>query len=341
MYNALRMADAILDASPALRARAAGRYAALARRLAEAIDSKFLGPEGVYRGDLLVFADGAREWVDFPQADYWEYAWAVSSGPFLPNLPAAVRSARMAARMWPGIRDYGYCPWNTLSRFLKEYGLPSEAYRKMLSDEVREALLETPKYPMRGALTEYYKWTDGWRGLPFSAGTFILSAAACLLQPLPMGLAVRASDLVDRIDNFHWRSARIDAAAGGRGDVVAAASINGRPLVGTLQVPETALRMGRNRIEVTRGQSFGGVRLYGSTAALITAEATKDRLTWHFASPADAQVVVEGFDRTKRIRALDAAGKAVEFRAEPLPDTGLTVLSLAAAGDFTVTVDLA
>jgi hypothetical protein len=45
------------------------------------------------------------------------------------------------------------------------------------------------KYPLRGALTEYQKDIESWRGLPFSAGSFLFALAGSLLQSLPAGLS--------------------------------------------------------------------------------------------------------------------------------------------------------
>lgn len=257
LYNVLRMAACLLhEAGRAPRAR---EYSRRADELAAAIRTRFVR-DGIFMSDLAVFEDGSEAWTPFAQGDYWEYAWAVSVGPFFPDLPVALASARMCRRDWPGIKAYGYCPWNTLARTLKEHGMPSAEYDAMLADEIREARTVSTKYPMVGALTEYFNWVEGWRALPFSAGSLMFSLAGLLLQSLPRGIAVRASDLVDRIDRFRFRASSLDVVAEGSGDGVADWRLNGHHMRWTLQVPELSLRAGRNEVLVTRGARPTGPR---------------------------------------------------------------------------------
>jgi len=342
MYNVLRMGDALVRACPAVRAKTGDRYANLAGSLAESITEHFRGDDGVFKSEIQVFADGEKRLVGFADGDgdYWEYAWAVSTGPFFPDLPAAIKSARLVTETWPKIRDYGYCPWNTLSRLLKEYGMSTDEYKRMHADQVAEALMLTRKYPMAGLLTEYRKNVEGWRGLPFSTGSFVLSAVSLMLQPLVMGLAVRASDLAEKLENFVWRTSRITAAASGSGDFVAGASVNGAELQGTLQIPESLLRLGPNRIEIKRSGGFDGFRLYGSSAALHEVRAAASRIEYLMSSPSDAQLVFEGYDKAKSVKITSPAGKDLDFTPQSLPDSRLTLVCVPSSGDFRVKVSI-
>jgi hypothetical protein len=330
MYNALRMMQTVLAGNPAQRRAAGEKYAALAGKIQEAINGQFLREDGTFWADLLIYGDGQEEWIDFRHADWWEYAWAVSTGPFFPNLVAALASARMVKEVWPTIVDYGYCPWNSLSRMLKEYGMSSGAYRQMMDDQLREALALTQKYAMPGAVTEYYRMVDSWRALPFGIAQLVASATSLLIQPLANGLAVRASDLLERIDNFCWRTARIEATSEGRGDVVQSVSVNGRPLVGCLQLPERWLRMGHNEVCVKRGASFDGVRLYSSNVAVldVTREEAGLRYELGCGGVGATQLVFENWGRVKGVRVEDGSGRELKYEAEGLLDTGLTVVTI-------------
>lgn len=335
MYNVLRMACILLPAASGEYGDTAARYAAVAAQLVQDIDQQFVKEDGTFRADLLIMDDGSERWVDFAEADYWEYAWATSLGPFFPNPAVALKSARMVVQKWPGIRSYGYCPWNTLSRTLKDHGMGTADFRAMHVDQISEALKVTKKYPMPGALTEYYKHEESWRGLPFSAATFNLAVVSLLLQPLPMGIAVRASTLTDRVDNFAWRTARLDVSTTGTGDAVRSVTVNGQPLLGTLQIPEHRLRTGRNSIVVERGEPTGGPRLWSSTAALLDARVTDAGVELLLSSPVESDLTFENHTAGKV--SITIAGRAVEVPPRPLPDTRLTLLRVP-AGELRVVI---
>lgn len=292
-YNVLKMAASLLDQRQDLDSGRKQQYLAKAKLIRDNLRSQFVNDKGYFYADYLEYTDGTGKWIDFAQSDYWEYAWAVSLGPFYPLLDVQLNSARMVKKVWPTIRGYGYCPWNTLSRMLKEYGMTDGEYEAMLRDEVNEALMLTKKYPMVGALTEYYKQGEGWRTLPFTAGSFFFSTASLMLQSLPCGIAVRASDRVDTIDNFQFRLSGISARAAGHGDVVTGFDLNGKPVEGTLQIPSSQLRAGQNQLNIKRGKSFPDFRLYSSTAELLNYEKRDGKLCYEFFSPVPVQLVFE------------------------------------------------
>ncbi|HEV7301695.1 MAG TPA: hypothetical protein VGN72_20320 [Tepidisphaeraceae bacterium] len=338
-YNVARMAATLLMQADRKQPERVARYNALAEQLAESLKSQFLQETGIYQADLLVYADGSEEWVDFKHADYWEYAWAVSQGPYHPDLTAALASARHVVQSWPIIRRYGYCPWNTLARFLKEYGLPSSEFDEMFRDEVRDAMVLTDKYPMRGALTEYQHDVNGWRALPFSAGSFILAHSAVLLQALPLGLAVRAGDSVDRVHGFRRGVSIIDVEATGTGDSVAHVTLNGHPLAHSLQLPEGRLRVGRNAVKITRGSNPRLARLYGSTASLYSITERDGLVIYEMNSAVDAQLIFEHVSAEMRIVVTGRAGEPVEPNRQQIENGRFTLLQVSVQGDFSVSLN--
>ncbi len=342
MYNALRIAQLLIEESgdPALGERSR-LYAALAARLESALRDKFVNEKGCYRSVYTVHTDGTSAWHDFaPLNDFWEYAWAVSACPFVPDPAISLASARMITEVWPTVASYGYCPWNFLLRTLKEYGLSSDEYRGLLDQQVKEALLLTRRFPMAGLVTEYQGAVEGWRGLPFQIGSLNLSVCSQLLQPLARGLALRAGDLVDEVANFHVGDSRLHLTATGKGDVVAKAVIHGRELGATLQIPEDQLRRGPNRIEVLRGSSFQGLRLYASDARLRHCDAGERHYQYELHSPFAAQLLFEGWQDAVRVTAKNAQGQELPFRVEAVHGTSLTLLRVESNGEFTVGLDI-
>ncbi|HPG39656.1 MAG TPA: hypothetical protein PLP19_12900 [bacterium] len=336
MYNVLMMAASLLAQRPDLDNGRSSAYLARAREIQTILRSKFISNKGFLYADYLEYADGSEQWVDFEHADYWEYAWAVSLGPFYPLPDAQLAGAEMVKKVWPTIRNYGYCPWNTLSRYLKEYGMNGTDYENMLRDEIKEALLTTKKFPMAGALTEYYGDVESWRALPFSAGSLYYSTAALLLQSLPCGLAVRVCDQAEALNNFCYRQARINVSATGQGDIVAGYTLNGKAVAGTLQVPQNMLHSGRNDLKITRGQDFGGFRLYSSTAELQDCQVTANGFIYEFNSPVPVQMVFDNFNRAERVWIVNDNNENIPVTTGVINDTGKTLLTADVQGRFFV-----
>lgn len=340
LYNALRMAAWLEH----LAGRAGPRvdaWNALAARIAATLRARYVTPEGVYFADYAHLEDGTRRFLRFtdrnPDPDYWEYAWAVTTGPFFPDLGVALRSALHVRATWPAIRSHGWCPWNTLAAFLQNLGLlPGDAFHALLAQEVREARTPSQRYPMADALTEYAGDTEGWRPLPFTASSFRLALTGLVLHALPCGLAVRAGRLAEGVSAFHHRASVLDVACSGEGDDVRAWSIDGEPVAGTLQIPEDRLRIGRHRLRIERGPPPAGPRLHGSDARLLAAEENAGRTRWTFESPFPCELLVARLPETARV--LVAGDAEPDAARERLGDTDLTCVRIAARGRFTVTL---
>ncbi|MEO0963740.1 MAG: hypothetical protein AAFY08_01355 [Planctomycetota bacterium] len=338
MYNCLRMAQALAEASgdPVALRRVVG-YEERADCLAESLTSAFINDAGEYRALLAILRDGTQRWYDFaPRSDFWEYAWAVSAGPFLPDPATCLRSARMCLNTWPQVATYGFCPWNFLARSVKEHGGSSDEYQRLMAEQVGDAIAVTKKYPMPGAVTEYAGDREGWRGLPFGAGSLNLSVCSLLVQPLPMGVSVRASTLVDRVSDFHYRGSDLDVTAEETGDVVTAVWIDGRPLASSLQLPESWLQRGRSQVRVLRGHACEMPRLYSSTARLHRLDEHGELITLAMSSPFETQLVFDEFDAIKSLAVVDAEGRSLQTRAISLADTGRTLVTAPTRGAFTV-----
>lgn len=336
MYNCLMMAQVLISLTRDPRhAEKRERYAGLARTLATQLRQQFVNETGCYRSMCVLTDDGRETWSD--TGDFWEYAWAVSAGPFFPDPVVALRSARKTVETWPTLKAYGYCPWNFLASILKEYGLSTAGYREMLDQQVREALTVSTKYPMPGLVTEYQGNIEGWRGLPFGAGSLVLSVCSLLVRALPLGLAVRASDLVDRVESYRWRCSCLDVVAEGSGDEVAGVRVNNRRLEGTLQLPESWLRMGRNDIVAERGVYRGGARLVASSAMLLDVQVNGTSVHYQLSCPVAADVIFEGLDASTTVTVASAEGQET-LTLRPVAESGKQVASIPCVGEVTLVV---
>ncbi|MFO7956297.1 MAG: hypothetical protein R6X33_04290 [Candidatus Brocadiia bacterium] len=337
MYNVFRMMEILLAESPQMEDDSGTDFREWGDRMEGVLAETFTDPEtGLYRSMYVLKTNGSYEWVD--DDNPWGYTWVQTEGPFRADLNTALRSLRTVKQTWPEEHRYGYCPWNTLAEALAEHGLETDEFRAMFDDELRDALTETDKYPMLGALTEYSDRPEGWRALPFSAGGLLNAVGARILTGLPMGVAVRASDLVSSVTGYRFRTSLIDAISEGEGDVVQSARVNGRLLVDTLQIPEALLRAGPNRVEIVRGDYAGGPRLYGSDARLFSVEQGQDHRLYRMGSATRADLLFENLGDPAVLTVTDADGAELESPVEPVEGTDLHVVTVRALGEFTVRV---
>jgi len=200
---------------------------------------------------------------------------------------------------------------------------------------------------MYGALGEYAVNNSdpknlyrSWRALPFTAGSLFYSVTSLLVQSLPLGIAVRASLLVDTVEQFQYRLARLSVTAKGKGEAVTGVTVNGEELTGSLQIPERMLRPGANTVEVTRGKSFARPRLYSSNAELLDCTVDNGAITWRMSSAVPVQLVFENGKLLKKLSVTqDSSALATEVSA--LADTGMTLVCANTSGDFVVRAEVA
>ena len=262
--NILRMMRVLIAERPDLDSGLSARWAALGPRLEAETRRRFTRPDGVLRHFLLLLKDGSEEWEETDDVNPWEWSWAVCQGPFSPFPASQLATARYIQQTWPLQNRYGFCPWNTVGRMLAEHGWDDVRWNRHFDDELSEALQLTTKYPKPGALTEYKGGVEGWRGLPFSAGSLMAATAGRLLMALAQGLAVRAGGTVRKLGDYRWRLARITAEVAGEGPAVTGWTLNGQEQRGSLQIPENRLKAGGNHIVVRAGAAPGHCRLYRS-----------------------------------------------------------------------------
>ncbi len=340
-YNLLRMVMILMEHRTEGIGTRYDRYAKIAGDLENTIRTKFKDDKGYLYSGFEILSDSSEHWRRFERgADYWEYAWAVSLGPFFPALDLQIESARMTQKTWPSIRSYGYCPWNTLAGFLYEYGMNSDEYESMLSQEVKEALMLTKRYTMPGAVTEYQGAVEGWRALPFQIGALYYSMGYQLLHALPEGLSVRASQNVNSLNGFCYRDHTFNATADGKGDDVASFTLNGERITGTLQIPEDRMRTGLNGIFVNRTKRCDEVRLRSSDAVLHGFSDSNGKLTFLIHATWKAHLVFDNLDKATSVKITNAAsGEVIRFEKSVLPVKGTSMLAFEGTGDYSIVVE--
>lgn len=337
-YNIMLMAAELLAQRPDVDKGHSVKYLQIASDLKKTISTEFYDKQNdcLYSG-IEFYTDNTEGPLSMKvDANPWEGSWACAIGPFFPVPDLQLKTARVIYDTWPKItkQGYGYCPWNTISNVLYEYGMPSGQYRQMLAAEIKDAVTLTQKYPMPGGLTEYNTAPEGWRALPFSAGSLFFSMSAQMLRSLPSGIAVRASSNVDSILNFRYRLSSITGSAAGKGDKVGEYILNGEKISATLQIPENKLVPGKNYLQITRVEKNDAFRLYSSSAQLSDVSEVQNRITYTFNSILPVQIYFENADKAKTLEILNAKNEKIPYTKAGMNNTNITVLELDPKGTF-------
>ncbi|TAH26868.1 MAG: hypothetical protein EAZ07_03050 [Cytophagales bacterium] len=336
-YNLLLMANVLLAINPSLDDYRSAKYADIAEKLKVCLRTKFINAKGNLYAGFEKFENGTEKFVPFGlDCDYWETAWANSFGPYFPLPEVQLKSAWEIRNDWTKYRNHGYCPWNTLSHYLYEYGMSSSNYEKMLTEQIKDALTLTKRYPMVGAVTEYQKEVEGWRALPFQVGALYQTMTAQLIKNMPLGIGVRASNFVDSINNYQFRNANLYATQTGEGDVVGTYKLNAKELIYTLQIPNDQLRNGANKLEVVRSKSNNQFRLYSSTAELFSYKIEGQKVLYSMSNAVETQLIFDKFELAKSVRIIDAKGKELSYKKNSINDK--TMLECNTKGEFSVEV---
>ena len=343
-YNIMMMASDLLSQRPDLDRGRRTRYLLIAKDIQNSIKTKFFDKTNdCLFSSIEYYTDGTEGTLSFiGDTNPWEGSWAVAIGPYFPAPELQLKTARFIYTNWPLVtkQGYGYCPWNTLSKVLTEYGMPAGEYEKMLSAEIKDALTLSVKYPMPGALTEYNRQVESWRALPFSAGSLFFSMASQMISSLPDGIAVRASSKVDSISNFRYRLSAIQASAEGNGDVVLSYRLNGETIYGSLQIPDNKLLPGKNFLEIVRGDKNSKFRLFSSNAQLLNVSETEKSFEYIFRSNVPAQILFEEGSKPSVIEISDISGNKIDFRRSKMNNGAITLLEFEANGVYKIKANL-
>jgi len=339
MYNVLKMLVLLIQASPDATTEKVDSYNQLAQLLETNIATTLIDSQGIYRAGILILEDGEKLVIDdFRNLDLWEYVWAITVGPFLPNLDASLKSCNFVKEAWPTVDGYGLCPWNTMSRLMREYNLGDQAYEEMLKLEIRDALTYTEKYPMVGASTEYVGRSLDLRGLVFIFGSLMMSLHSLILYTTPSGLGVRASQLVDKVENYHYKNYRIHAQSEGPGEDVASWTMNGKQVCASLQIPTSLFLSGKNEILIQRCEKSTQARLRSTTAELIDVVEAQGKVTFSARCQTQSEFIFDHSDAIGLLSVVDGAGNPVETTQTKLTEADVLVIKTEAVGTIQIEI---
>lgn len=119
--------------------------------------------------------------------------------------------------------------------------------------------IRSGKYlPMPYAMTEIFGVEDGdtyhdVRPQYFSIGPFLGTLGNICLKRMPFGIAVRGNNLIEKIENYHYKQALITINYQGKG-ILQSYTLNGETITHSLQIPENKLVKGTNKLIMQLGK---------------------------------------------------------------------------------------
>lgn len=283
----------------------------------------------------LIASDGAVVQAGPYGLDQTDYQWSFALPMFQPFAPKE-------------FRRFGNSLYEDMTK--EPTGMFISAYTAILTsfdtelyseDQIMTALdylvpqsVRPGKYlPMGNTIPEMVNTKDGdlfhdVRPIVFSIAPWLSAVSNLGVRRLPFGIAVRGTKYLESIDHYEYKGGLVDVTYHGQGSI-ARVVVNGRPLEGTLQIPEDRIVKGENKVEVEMAAE-GKAKdcLIASTVRLDSVEGGRYR--------------VHGFGKntltfkglTKSVKVTSAGGTLVPVKSES--DGDISWIDFAGRGDFVV-----
>ncbi len=299
----------------------ARQYLDKARRIGEQMRSFFKADHSLPDyGDLLL-EDGSIYRAGPYGLDTTDYVWALSIPPFSsePVQMHAIRQHLFDSMMAkPG--NYFLASWFSLLASLDLESFAEDDLHHAINYAAGQCYRPGKYLAMPNSVVEMTDMPDGhlWhdvRPQAFSVGPWLATMTGTGVRRLPFGLAVRANKTLNDITDYQYKGKELDFSFTGEGRHLQL-SINGKPVIASLQLPETLLEADRNAIRIENtNEPPERPLLVHSTVSLNSVEISSNAVIYKAASYGLCQwslTETEGWTFDLK----DAAGETVPYRLE-------------------------
>jgi len=207
------------------------------------------------------------------------------------------------------------CAWTALLRSMDPARHDEASMMKALEYLVPQSARPGKYLAMPYSIPEIVDIEDGEpfhdvRPLVYSIAPWLSAVTNFGLHRLPFGVAVRGTRFLESIDRYAYGPSWLDVRFEGEGPIEAVL-LNGRPLAGTLQIPDRALKAGGNTVLVRMSpRASEPEELVSSTVRLLSVAGRR------------YQVMAYGQNRLTfrslrhRLSIADASGRSVPTKEE-------------------------
>jgi hypothetical protein len=285
----------------------------------------------------LITGDGATVQAGPYGLDTTDYQWSFALPMFGPFMPREFRRF--------GHSLYEDMTRNPTGMFISAYAailtsMDTELYNE---DQIMAALdylvpqsVRPGKYlPMGNTVPEMVNTKDGdlfhdVRPIVFSIAPWLSAVSNLGVRRLPFGIAVRGTKYLESVDHYEYKGGLINVAYRGQGGI-ARVVVNGKPLEGTLQIPEDRIVKGENKVEVEMTpEAKTKDCLIASTVQLDSVEGEQLRIH----AFGKNTLTFKGLTKTVKVTSLAGAPVGVKNGSE----SDITWIDFPGKGDFVVTL---
>lgn len=144
----------------------------------------------------------------------------------------------------------------------------------------------------------------------FSAGPFQHAVTNLAVRTMPFGIALRATRYIRHLKHFEYRDGHLDISYRGSGKI-ARITLNGTPLVHTLQIPDSLMQKGANKAVVTLGPNPKRTpTLVFSTVRLLSVSVKDNSPTYRIEGHTQNVLVFRDVKKVPIVT--DSSGKSVQ-----------------------------
>lgn len=285
----------------------------------------------------LIASDGAVVQAGPYGLDMTDYQWSFALPMFQPFAPKEFQKF--------GNSLYEDMTKEPTGMFISAYAAILTSFDTELysEDQIMKALdylvpqsVRPGKYlPMGNTIPEMVNTKDGdlfhdVRPIVFSIAPWLSAVSNLGVRRLPFGVAVRGTKYLESVNHYEYKGGLLDVTYRGQGEI-SRVVVNGKPLEGTLQIPEDRIVKGENKVEVEMAPGAAAKDcLIASTVRVDSVEGGGFR--------------VHGFGKntltfkglTKTVKVSSVGGAAVAIKSESEGD--VTWIDFPGRGDFRVTL---
>ncbi|NJM15259.1 MAG: hypothetical protein HC896_07680 [Bacteroidales bacterium] len=289
-------------------------------------------------GDLLTNKGGLVTAKPYGM-DIWDYVWGLSLPPFEANIPAKYRDLREQIRKDMTTTNSGYflCVYFALLTSM-DTEIHSEDSIMAAMDKLVPVSAKPGKYlPMPYAMPEMFNVSEDnpyhdIRPLVYSIAPWLSAVTNLGIHRMPFGIAARGTNYLEKIENYQYKGANINAVYEGKG-VLNTVSLNGKVLAHSLQIPENMLKKGDNALIVQLGKDKGPKNLLIASTVQLNAIATANgKVVYKITSYGKNVLTFKGLN--KSVAVADANGNKVKATAIEMDN--LTYIEFEGRGEFNV-----
>ncbi len=273
--------------------------------------------------------------------DTWDYVWGLSLPPFEPTMPQKYQDLREQIRKDMTTTDAGYflCVYFALLTSM-DPAIHDEAEIIAAMDQLVDYSRTPGKYlPMPDAMPEMFNIHEAdpfhdVRPLVYSIAPWLSAVTNLGLHRMPFGIAARATQYLDRLENYAFKNALLNVTFQGQGQI-SRLLLNGEALTASLQIPENKLITGVNSLVVEMSKNAAPKNVLVASTVQLRAINRGRKITYEIT--AYGKNVITFKNLTKKLKIISSDGGEKPFKRIKLDQ--FEYFEFFGSGDFKIILE--